>query len=298
MKTLPVLILVFNRIDALARQIAVLKIYKAQRIFIACDGGRPEKEGELENVEKVKQELLHLIDWPCEIKTLFRDENLGCKLAVSQAVQWFFAQVGEGIVLEDDCIPSPAFFSYVAEMLDVYRNDKRVATIGGRRELLGEGTPKFSSKFFCWGWASWGDRINGIDVEFGYQKHLPANINTELSFAEKQHVKGIHNLMLTGMVNSWAYSYDLWFRAQGQLHLVPAKNYISNVGIGSGTHDTKQKEDGIASHDTYDSLTELIPVQRDADYMQAYFRQVYSPLKILLFPFVGDIKRFLRKLSA
>lgn len=239
---------------------------------------------------------MNLIDWPCEIKTLFRDENLGCKLAVSEAVQWFFSQVDEGIVLEDDCIPTPAFFAYVTEMLDRYRNDKRVATICGRRELKAEGKQTFSSKFFCWGWASWADRVKGIDVEFGYQKYLPASIYAELSFAEKQHVKGIHNLMLTGMVNSWAYSYDLWFRSQAQLHIVPGKNYISNLGIGSGTHDTQQKEDVITIHDSFDRESSVGVVRRDSEYMQGYFSQVYSPLKILLFPAVGTIKRILKNL--
>jgi hypothetical protein len=38
-------------------------------------------------------------------------------------------EVGEGIILEDEYLPTPAFFKYMAEMLDRYRLDPRVALI-------------------------------------------------------------------------------------------------------------------------------------------------------------------------
>ncbi|WP_459782781.1 hypothetical protein, partial [Photobacterium sp. R1] len=86
--------------------------------------------------------------------------------------------------------------------------------IGGRREItdFNSGEIQFSSKFFCWGWASWSDRITPVDVELGYQRTLPKTVMQGLSFWEVRHVRGIHNLMLDGLVNSWAYSYDLTFR--------------------------------------------------------------------------------------
>ena len=294
---IPILILFFNRKSSIIQLVESLQKVRPNILYLACDGARDTDESVA--IEDIRQIVLNKINWDCKVETRFLDYNLGCKLAVHGAVQWFFENVEHGIVLEDDCIPSPAFFEYVEDMLTFYRDDNRIATIAGRREVCDKphGKITFSSKFFCWGWASWADRIRGIDVEFGYQKSLPSNIFLEKSFLEKQHIKGIHNLMLTNMVNSWAYSYDLFFRFRDQLHIIPPNNYISNVGIGDGTHKTPKKADLLTANDFYKANCKKVNVRKDNEYMSSYFREVYSPLKILLFPFIGNIKFLLKKIG-
>ena len=44
-------------------------------------------------------------------------------MAVSSAIGWFFEQEAEGIILEDDCLPAPAFFNFCDNLLEKYRND-------------------------------------------------------------------------------------------------------------------------------------------------------------------------------
>ena len=214
-------------------------------------------------------------------------------------MQWFFNNVDQGIVLEDDCIPSSAFFDYVEYMLSAYRDDNRVATIAGRRDVcdFGLGNIAFSSKFFCWGWASWSDRVLNNDIEFGYQKSFPAKCLSNLSYCEKQHVKGIHNMMINRIVNSWAYSYDLIFREKSQLHIIPPYNYIHNVGIGVGTHTKTGRVTDIESRNSFskDSIRIGSEPKRDAAYMDKYFKSKYSFLKTLLFPYIGFLKVIIKK---
>jgi len=297
MSKIPVLILFFNRKENVLSLVEALSAIKPTRLYLSCDGGRNTKE--VADIEGIRADVLQAITWECEIFTNFNEYNLGCKLAVSRAVQWFFGQVTEGIVLEDDCIPTPAFFEYVAHCLEAYRDNKLVATIGGRRELdaVNNGEITFSSKFFCWGWASWSDRITPIDVEFGYQKSLPLAITQGLSFWEVRHVKGIHNLMLDGLVNSWAYSYDLAFRAFGQLHVIPPTNFISNIGIGQGTHDTSVRKDYLDVIDAPFSSDIPVVVSKSRNYMDQYFKKTYGLLKTLLFPYASKIKRAKRSLG-
>ena len=71
------------------------------------------------------------VDWDCCVHTLFREQNLGCKLAVSEAINWFFEHVEAGVILEDDCLPHPMFFPFCAELLERYRDDERVMVISG-----------------------------------------------------------------------------------------------------------------------------------------------------------------------
>ena len=75
------------------------------------------------------------VDWPCDVKHLYRDTNLGCGLAVSTAIDWFFSYEEEGIILEDDCLPSDSFFHFCDFMLDYHRNDQNIFLIGGYNKM-------------------------------------------------------------------------------------------------------------------------------------------------------------------
>ena len=84
-----VLFLVFNRPDTTELVFEAIRKARPPRLYVAADGPRTDKEGEVVKVSKVR-EIATAVDWPCEVRTLFRDENLGCKNAVSGAITWFF----------------------------------------------------------------------------------------------------------------------------------------------------------------------------------------------------------------
>lgn len=106
----PVLFLVFNRLDTTKQVFEAIRQAKPPRLYVAADGAREEKKGEEQKVKAVREYILNNIDWNCEVKTLFRDKNLGCKYAVSGSINWFFENEEMGIILEDDCLPSQSFF--------------------------------------------------------------------------------------------------------------------------------------------------------------------------------------------
>ena len=66
------------------------------------------------------------VDWSWEVKTLFRENNLGWRVGMSAALDWFFEHEEEGIVLEDGCVRAQSFFPYCAELFARYRDDKRI----------------------------------------------------------------------------------------------------------------------------------------------------------------------------
>ena len=106
-----VLFLVFNRPDTTKRVFEAIRQAKPPRLYVASDGPREGKLGEVERVKAVRA-IATAVDWPCEVEILFRDKNLGCKHAVSSALTWFFENEEQGIILEDDCLPSQSFFWY------------------------------------------------------------------------------------------------------------------------------------------------------------------------------------------
>jgi hypothetical protein len=81
----PILFLIFNRPDTAQRVFAAIRQQKPKYLFVAADGARKDKPGEAKRCRQARDIVLQ-IDWDCEVKTLFRNENLGCKMAVSSAI--------------------------------------------------------------------------------------------------------------------------------------------------------------------------------------------------------------------
>ena len=106
----PVLIIGFNRPDLLQILINRLREINPRMVYLAVDGPRDNNPDDREKVSQVHA-CFELIDWDCEKKSLFRTENLGCRHGVTASIDWFFSQQPFGIILEDDCIPAPEFFS-------------------------------------------------------------------------------------------------------------------------------------------------------------------------------------------
>jgi hypothetical protein len=247
--TIPVavLFLVFNRPDTTAKVFDVIRASRPARLYVASDGPREDRPGEAETVERVRS-LATQVDWPCEVKTLFREKNLGCKVAVSNAISWFFDQEPEGIVLEDDCLPGPDFFQYCVELLELYREDERIGMICGTSlcDIRSEGICWANEDYMftrypsVWGWASWRRVWKNYDVKMD-------------SWFDRQHdvIELIHNSKLkiintkifdkvsSGGIDTWDYqlSYLLW--TTGRMAIAPRLNLIENIGFGIDATHTK-----------------------------------------------------------
>lgn len=154
----PVLLLIFNRPDSAEQVVKAVRSARPSRIYIAADGPRENRSGEAEQCIATRAAVLQQIDWDCELKTLFRTENLGCALAVSSAITWFFQHEEMGIILEDDCLPDTSFFAFCSELLYRYKDDHRIMHISGFNEQTQsnhESSYYFSYYPSLWGWATW-----------------------------------------------------------------------------------------------------------------------------------------------
>ncbi|OBS94229.1 hypothetical protein A9261_18850 [Vibrio tasmaniensis] len=297
MEKLPILILTFNRIEGADKLLSSLRLYQPSLIYIASDGPRGDRPGECEDVLAVRKYIEGGIDWDCQIKTLYRKSNLGCKVAVNEAVQWFFHEVPKGIVLEDDCIPNVDFYQYCEVMLSRYQNDFSVGTITGRNELgfIECDAITFSSKFICWGWASWASRVLDVDVEYGYKKDDKLLFSSN-DLVEYLHINSMRGGMLTKQVNSWAFSYDFSFRKKKQLCIVPRYNMVENVGFGElGTHSSSRLSDGvpIGSDESIDYLnSNYIKPKVNVDYVKRYILFLYPYPKLMLLSCIKYLYRF------
>lgn len=231
----PLLLIAWRRPHTLRQVIDAIRPVAPNRIFVACDGPNPERPGEAEKVAATRAVIEHEIDWPCQIERLYSDVNQGCRLGPSRAITWFFAQVEEGIVLEDDCVPHPDFFPFCTELLERYRDDERIFLITGHnREGVTDtlGNYFFSKLGGIWGWASWRrawakNVISTTLIEEAKRLHILENlVSGEL--ASERYAKCIDSL--TGQLDAWDYEWGFCRLVNSGLCCVPRVNLISNVG--------------------------------------------------------------------
>lgn len=242
----PVLFLVFNRPATTKQVFEKIKEARPSRLYVAADGPRKGREAEAEKCEQVRK-IATNVDWDCEVKALFRDENLGCKIAVSSSIDWFFENEEMGIILEDDCLPNKSFFRYCGELLYRYMDEEKVMTISGdnfQPKRRTENSYYFSKYMHCWGWASWRRAWKHFDLEMKeWPKLKKQNFLYELLKSNKgvEYWKRRFNKVSSGEIDSWAYiwQYSIW-KEQG-INILPEKNLVTNIGFNEdGTHTTNK----------------------------------------------------------
>jgi hypothetical protein len=255
----PVLFLVFRRPEPTARVFQAIRAARPARLYIAADGARGDKPGEMELCAAVR-EIVAAVDWPCEVKTLFRDANLGCKIAVSSAIDWFFASEEQGIILEDDCLPSPSFFAYCDALLHHHKDDERVMSICGSNAInvpaVGAESYFYSRHCRVWGWATWRRAWQHYDVtmgdwpEFRVQRGLQHWSSDEYEF--ESYWTDILDRTFAGEIDTWDYQWMFACWAHGGLACRPYQNLISNLGFGEDathTFDSEHPNANAARHD-------------------------------------------------
>ena len=258
----PVLFLIFNRPDTTQRVFNAIRQAKPKQLFIAADGPREGKEGEKEKCEQAR-EIIEQVDWDCEVRTLFREKNLGCKIAASSAIDWFFENVEEGIILEDDCLPSQSFFWFCQELLKYYREDTRIMHISGDNfqfgRIRGEGSYYFSKYNHIWGWATWRRAWKYFDVSMANFKMFKTENQINNIFRIKQQQKywtKIFQLTYDGKINSWGYVWTYTCFTNNGLSVLPNINLVSNIGFGIESTHTQGKNN-IFSNMKAEEITEI-----------------------------------------
>jgi len=290
----PVLFIIFNRPETTKKVFEAIRKYKPSKLFVAADGPREGKLGEQERCEEARK-ITEQIDWPCEVKRLYRKKNLGCKLAVSGAITWFFENVEEGIILEDDCLPNPSFFTFCEQMLELYRNDKKVMCISGDNFLptqMQKGNGYYFSKYIhIWGWATWRRAWKNYDVNIKDWPEVKKKgiINKYFdSFLEKTYWQTLFGAVYRGKINTWDYQfvYHVW-RNSG-FSVAVGVNLVKNVGFTKGATHLNTNPRLLLDNDV-EIVKEPKPLGRKfSDLAERYTKEHIFRISLL-----GAIKQFI-----
>lgn len=238
----PVLFIIFNRPETTRQVFEAIRKAKPRQLFVAADGPRAGKEGEKERCDEARR-IATNVDWDCEVKTLFRAENIGCGKGPAEAITWFFDNVEQGIILEDDCLPVQSFFPYCEFLLDKFKTDENVYLVSGTNmnpAIKSIGSYFFSKYAGIWGWATWrraweNFKYNVPELNDGNSKE---SVLKKTPIEIQKYVKGQITAILAGNLEAWDYQWWFYRIKADSVGIIPSVNLISNIGFGSNATHT------------------------------------------------------------
>ena len=243
----PILLIIFNRPDVTIKVFETIRKAKPQILYVASDGPRKEKIEENKIVMQTRK-IATAVDWPCKVKTLFRSKNLGCKYSVSGAIDWFFENEEQGIILEDDCLPHQDFFYYCETLLNYYKKNNKISIISGsnfKKKDKNNIESYYFSKYFClWGWASWRRTWNCYDRDISFWPSWKYSDDWNERFDDKtqrEYWNKLFELTHLNKIDTWDYQLLASIWKNNGLAIIPKSNLISNIGFGKNATFNKDK---------------------------------------------------------
>ncbi len=249
MSDISVAYIVFNRPRHTRETFAAIRKARPSRLFIIADGPRPGHPEDTSKCAQVRQ-LLEEIDWPCQVYRNYADQNMGLKRRVSSGLDWVFSLTEQAIILEDDCLPNPDFFTFCHMALERYKDNEQVWTVTGNNyqngKKRGDGSYYFSKYGHCWGWATWRRAWSHFDGDIPFWPEWKMSTDWRVKTPdpfEQAYWVDIFDRIYDHKIDSWAYPWMtcLWYH--GGLTVTPRVNLVTNIGIGpEGTHTIADEE--------------------------------------------------------
>lgn len=240
----PILLIIYRRQASLAAQMEILKAIRPSRLYAFADG--PAQAVETEDCRRARA-VLDAVDWPCTLQKKFMDTHLGCGKGPATAIDWFFENEPEGIILEDDLLPHPDFFRFCTELLAHYHGDHRVMEISGANRL---GQWRNGAQSYCfsqwgseYGWATWRRAWRHFDFAIKAWAKPEARALVRQIYRRPARVIFFSRMLDrtyagTPPVTWWDYQWALAKNLNHGLAVVPACNLVQNVGCDPySTHD-------------------------------------------------------------
>lgn len=246
----PVIYIFFNRPEVTRRTFSALREQRPSRLYLIADGPRPDNPADTLRCTETRALVEAMLDWDCEVTRDYSAINLGCGRRISTGLTAAFALLGEAIVLEDDILPHPDFFSFCDDQLEAHRNDPHIHAISGFQPLgryAPSGGPVVPSTFTgIWGWASWQRAWTGycFDIAGTWRNALIRQgvrdyLRNDLNFLT--HSRNFDELT-ENKVDTWDFQWSFMLFAQRRVMLFSTVNLIENLGFGADATHTVHAE--------------------------------------------------------
>lgn len=252
----PVLLIIFNRPDTTQEVFAAIRKARPTQLFVQADGPRVGNASDAELCRRAR-EIVKRVDWQCDVQHYFSEANMGCRTNVFSGIAWFFENVEEGIILEDDCLASQSFFWFCHQLLEKYRDDERIMQIEGNNYLFGKKTFR-SSYYFSKlndisGWATWKRAWKHFDPDMkGFDEFdRKGCINDYVP--DRRIARWMMSYMreaYESLGGTWSPAWVYALCKQNGLTIVPSINLVFHMGYG-------RQDSTFSTGDTWDIYNQV-----------------------------------------
>jgi len=234
--------LIIHRRPAETRRVFdAIREARPSRLFVIADGPADAVQAE---VVAAARSATDDVDWPCDVTRVYSRTHLGCRERVLTGLDAVFAEVSQAILLEDDCLPDRTFFGFAEDLLERYRTEDRVMSIGGHLWHLPDGfTPDsywFSAYPATWGWATWSSAWKHYSDAAAAWPSVKESDWLEDRFGGRTVAAQFWRRALDSEAagnSTWDYTWTLAHWLHGSLAARASTNLISNIGFGAdATH--------------------------------------------------------------
>ena len=293
----PIVMFVYNRADHFKKTYSALAKCdqaKESELYIFSDG--PKNKDGAPKVEEVRTALKEIENDSAfkKITVIASPVNKGLAASVIAGVTDVINKYGKVIVVEDDCMPSVHFLSYMNNALDFYENDKKIGSIAGYCPVI-DFPEDYENDLFVayrscsWSWACWADRWQGVDWELKNMKDFynsPALIRKLNSNGSDRFLRLYRQTKGNG--SSWSVRFGAHLVKNDLLTVYPRYSYITNIGcdesgVHSKTDDAEKMRVDLSKAIENPSFADVEIDKR----IQKIFKKHYS------YGFVSDAKKLI-----
>lgn len=290
----PILLITFNRPDHTRQTLRRILEAQPRDLYIFQDGARSGNANDALKCQQVRDVINELVaEYKAKhssslltLHSYFSEANLGCGAGPMTGISWFFENVEQGIVMEDDCLAHPDFFPYCEELLNRYKgtevkfinstlyDDRWTKALVPNIDITSYLLPLtcsygFSRYMVTGAWASYREVWQGFDLDLKDMSALKFawhvyRLTGNLAEAEWwwYQVRAIQQDK--NKKSYWDYQMQIHLFRQNALTIHPAVNLISNIGFDAeGTHT--KGNDGRGDREVYPILPLSHPETVTAD---------------------------------
>ena len=242
----PVVVFAYNRPKHLYKTLEALAnnyFAKDSEVYIFIDGTKDESGRRSQN-EVVEAANSFKNGYFKDIDIYVSEVNRGLSASIISGVDKIIKKNGKVIVVEDDSVSSPYFLEFMNKSLDLFKDDKRVWSVGGYTVPM-KIPASYSSDIIVsqrvssYAWATWKDRWEIIDWQISDYNRFRFDFCQRKKFNKWGEDRSLMlDDQMLGRVNSWAIRFDYAMFKNGMFNIIPIHSLICNTGYdGSGTHN-------------------------------------------------------------
>lgn len=245
-----VLLIGFNRPEKIARRITELSKMNVIKLMISIDGGTDSHNPEMETVIRDAKKSFSAAT---SVVIHHHKKNMGLAKHVTSAIGEAFKLADYVIVVEDDLVLAPNFYSNMISGFEIQSSSNLHGTVGGfspyikKRTINRNNTWRRTIYFSCWGWGCSKEIWNNYKLDLR-EVDIVDTLGKSLIFKKlskwQQYlwIKRFQKIQ-SNPFHTWDIQFQYLCFVNHYVNLLPISRFVDNEGFSDprGAH-TKGKK--------------------------------------------------------